>query len=244
MPNIYLSRITNLHEPSALDCYPFDIPAVKQLRTLEFESAVTYFIGENGSGKSTLLEAIAINMGMNAEGGGRNFNFSTSDTHSDLYKALRMSRSPYRLNDTFFYRAESFYNTVSYLDSLRPYGGNPFSSYGGENLHQFSHGEGMVRFFKNRLKRGFYIFDEPEAALSYQNQLKFLLWMKDAVAAGSQLIISTHSPVLLAYPGAVIYHLNDAGYHQTTYNDSYIYNDMRAFINNVPLIQKELGLLE
>lgn len=248
MPNIYLSRITNLHEPSDGDGYPFNIPAVKQLRTLEFESAVTYFIGENGSGKSTLLEAIAVKLGMNAEGGGQNFNFSTSETHSDLYKELRILKH-YRWFDTFFYRAESFYNVISYLDSLTEddeYGisGNPFFSYGGKNLHQFSHGEGMVRFFENRLEQGLYIFDEPEAALSYQNQLKFLLWMKDAVSAGSQLIISTHSPVLLAYPDAVIYHLNAAGYHQTTYEESYIYNDMRAFINNVPLIQKELGLLD
>lgn len=244
MPNIYLSRITNLHEPCGGDGYPFNIPAISELKSLEFTSSVTYFIGQNGSGKSTLLEAIAVKMGMNAEGGSRNFNFSTKETHSNLYEELRISKTPYRLSDMFFYRAESFYNAISYLDSLRSSGGNPFFSYGGQNLHEFSHGEGMVRFFENRLEQGLYIFDEPEAALSYQNQLKFLLWMKDAVAAGSQLIISTHSPVLLAYPGAVIYHLNNEGYHQTTYEESYIYNDMRAFINNVPLIQKELGLFD
>ena len=102
----------------------------------------------------------------------------------------------------------------------------------------------MVRLIENRLECGFYIFDEPEAALSYQNQLRFLLWMHRAVKAGSQLIVSTHSPVILAYPGAVIYHLNQDGIQKTSYEASYIYNDMRSFVNHVPLIQNELGLLD
>lgn len=240
MSNIFLSRITNTHVPSEGDRYPFSIPAIKVLKTLELTSDVTYLIGENGSGKSTLMEAVAVNMGMNAEGGGLNFRFSTQETHSDLSESLRLAKTPYRLQDMFFYRAESFYNAISYLASLED---DPFRSYGGENLHEYSHGEGMVLFFENRLRRGFYLFDEPEAALSYQNQLRFLVWMKRAVDAGSQLIISTHSPVLLAYPGAVIYHLNEEGIRKTTYEESYIYNDMRSFIDNVPLIQRELGLL-
>ena len=240
MPNIFLSRITNTHLPSEGDRYPFSIPAIKALKTLELTSDVTYLIGENGSGKSTLMEAIAVNLGMNAEGGGQNFRFSTQETHSDLSESLRLAKTPYRLQDMFFYRAESFYNAISYLASLED---DPFRSYGGENLHEYSHGEGMVLFFENRLRRGLYLFDEPEAALSYQNQLRFLVWMKRAVDAGSQLIISTHSPVLLAYPGAVIYHLNEEDIRKTTYEESYIYNDMRSFIDNVPLIQRELGLL-
>ncbi len=239
---LYISEIINTHTPTAGDAYPFTIPAIRELKSLKFTSAVTYFIGENGSGKSTLLEAIAVKLGMNAEGGSRNFNFSTKETHSNLYEELRIAKTPYRLSDTFFYRAESFYNAISYLDSLE--GGNPFFSYGGKNLHEFSHGEGMVRFFENRLEQGLYIFDEPEAALSYQNQLRFLLWMKSAVDSGSQLIISTHSPVVLAYPDAVIYHLSESGLQRTAYRDSYIYNDMYSFVNNVPLIQKELGLFD
>ena len=225
MSNIYLAEIVNLHEPSTSDGYPFNIPAIKSLRSLSFTTDVTYFIGENGSGKSTLLEAIAIKMGMNAEGGGRNFNFSTNATHSNLEEELKCV------------------NAVTYLESLKDWG-NPFFAYGGESLHHCSHGEGMVRLIENRLECGFYIFDEPEAALSYQNQLRFLLWMHRAVKAGSQLIVSTHSPVLLAYPGAVIYHLNAEGITKTSFKDSYIYNDMRSFVNNVSLVQKELGLLD
>ena len=243
MSHIYLSEIVNLHEPSHSDGYPFNIPAIKSIKSLKFTTEVTYFIGENGSGKSTLLEAIAIKMGMNAEGGGRNFNFSTNATHSILEEELKCVKTPYRLYDNFFYRAESFYNAITYLESLKD-GGNPFFAYGAENLHHCSHDEGMVRLIENRLECGFYIFDEPEAALSYQNQLRFLLWMKRAVDAGSQLIVSTHSPVILAYPGAAIYLLNQDGIQKTSYEESYIYNDMRSFVNNVPLIQNELGLLD
>ena len=195
MSNIYLAEIVNLHEPSPSDGYPFNIPAIKSLRSLSFTTDVTYFIGENGSGKSTLLEAIAIKMGMNAEGGGRNFNFSTNATHSNLEEELKCVRTPYRLYDNFFYRAESFYNAVTYLESLKGWG-NPFFAYGGESLHHCSHGEGMVRLIENRL----------ECA------------------------------------GAAIYHLNAEGITKTTFEDSYIYNDMRSFVNNVFLVQKELGL--
>lgn len=243
MENIYLSAIINSHISQPDDEYPFNIPVIKHLEELEFKSSVTYIIGENGSGKSTLLEAIAVKMGMNAEGGGRNFNFSTNKTHSELYESLKMVRTPYRLYDTFFYRAESFYNAVSYLESMKGYG-DPFFAYGEKNLHHMSHGEGMVALFENRLEQGFYIFDEPEAALSYQNQLRFLIWIKQAVQAGSQIIISTHSPVVLAYPKADILFIGENGLEPTTYEDSYIFRDMQAFINCVPLIQRELGLTE
>lgn len=241
MANIFLSTIINTHEPQPDDKYPFNIPVIKHLKELHFTTSVTYIIGENGSGKSTLLEAIAVRMGMNAEGGGRNFNFRTTETHSELYEALRTVKTPYYLYDNFFYRAESFYNAVSYLESLPD---NPFYSYGGKSLHERSHGEGMVNFFENRLEQGFYIFDEPEAALSYQNQLRFLLWMKNAVNAGSQLIISTHSPVILAYPDSTILVIGENGLEPTTYEDCYIYRDMYAFVSNVKLIQQELGLYD
>ena len=240
MENIFLSTVINNHIPHEDDEYPFDISLIKHLDTLSFKTSVTYIIGENGSGKSTLLEAIAVKMGMNAEGGGRNFHFSTNETHSDLFKALSIAKTPYHLHDIYFYRAESFYNAISYLESI----GDSFSSYGGESLHKCSHGEGMVNFFENRLECGFYIFDEPEAALSYQNQLRFLLWIKNAVTAGSQIIISTHSPVILAYPKATILTIGERGLEPTNYEESYIYRNMHAFVNNVPLIQHELGLLD
>ena len=115
------------------------------------------------------------------------------------------------------------------------------NSYGGVSLHEQSHGESFMALFTNRLKnKGLYIFDEPEAALSYINQLRFLVWMKEAVRAGSQIIISTHSPVILAYPDAAIYVLEDGTLQPTTYNDCYIYRDMLAFVTNKDLVIKEL----
>ena len=133
-----------------------------------------------------------------------------------------------------------------YLESLRDGIGDnrPFLRYGGHSLHECSHGEGMVSFFENRLQCGFYIFDEQEAALSYQNQLRFVVWDRRAVVEGSQIIISTHSPVMLAYPDADIFTIGDEGPERVSYESSYIYRDMLAFVNNVPLVQRELGLLD
>lgn len=115
------------------------------------------------------------------------------------------------------------------------------SSYGGVSLHEQSHGESFMALFSNRLKnKGLYIFDEPEAALSYMNQLRFLVWMKDAISEGSQIIISTHSPVILAYPDAEILVVDKGKLNSVPYEDCYIYRDMLAFITNKDLVIKEL----
>lgn len=115
------------------------------------------------------------------------------------------------------------------------------NSYGGVSLHEQSHGESFMALFTNRLRsKGLYIFDEPEAALSYMNQLRFLVWMKDAVSKGSQIIISTHSPVILAYPDSEIFVAEDGVLNSTSYNDCYIYRDMLAFVTNKDLVINEL----
>lgn len=110
--NIFLKAIRNEHVPSAADRYPFNLPIVRNLKTLEFSKSVTYIVGENGSGKSTLLEAIANLLGLNAEGGSKNFNFRTKETHSSLYEELRAVRVDLSYRNAFFFRAESFYNVV------------------------------------------------------------------------------------------------------------------------------------
>ena len=239
--NIYLRAIRNEHVPSADDAYPFCLPIVRNLTTLEFSKSVTYIVGENGSGKSTLLEAIANLLGLNAEGGSKNFNFSTRETHSSLYEELRAVRSDLGYRNAFFFRAESFYNVASEVDRIAREDHRMLDSYGGVSLHGQSHGESFMSLFTYRLKgKGLYFFDEPESALSYINQLRFLVWMKEAVSAGSQIIISTHSPVILAYPDATIYVVEDGTLQPTTYNDCYIYRDMLAFVNNKDLVIKEL----
>lgn len=239
--NIFLRAIRNEHVPTADDSYPFNLPIVRHLSTLEFSKSVTYIVGENGSGKSTLLEAIANLLGLNAEGGSKNFNFRTNDTHSNLYEELRAIKADIGYRNAFFFRAESFYNVASEVDRIAREDQRMLNYYGGISLHKQSHGESFMALFTNRLRnKGLYIFDEPEAALSYMNQLRFLVWMKEAVNAGSQIIISTHSPVILAYPDAEIFVAEDGILKATSYDDCYIYRDMLAFITNKDLVIKEL----
>jgi len=148
---------------------PFDLPTVRGLNTLAFHPDVTFLVGENGSGKSTLLEAIAVLWGFNPEGGTINFNFSTRPSHSDLYKYLRVVRSHKRPKDGFFLRAESFFNLATNIEQLdaEPSFTPPVTeSYGGRSLHEQSHGESFLTLLLHRFGgSGFYVLDEPEAAL-------------------------------------------------------------------------------
>ena len=150
--NIFLRAIRNEHIFSQNDSYPFNLPIVRNLKTLEFTKSVTYIVGENGSGKSTLLEAIAHLLGLNAEGGSKNFNFRTKDTHSSLYEELRAIRADVSYRNAFFFRAESFYNVASEVDRIAQEDYTMLNSYGGVSLHEQSHGESFMSLFTNRLK--------------------------------------------------------------------------------------------
>lgn len=209
--------------------YPFSIPAVQNLHTLDLDPGATFLCGENGSGKSTLIESIAVAAGMNAEGGTRNFNFSTRKSHSELADFLRITRSYRRSQTEFFLRAESFYNVATQVDELV----NLLGSYGGVSLHERSHGESFLALAIHRFgPDGLYILDEPEAALSPRGCLSLLRRMHDLVEQGSQFIISTHSPILLAFPGARIYQLMDDGLQSVTYEETETYALTRAFLEN------------
>jgi len=208
--------------------YPFSIPSIRHLHRLEFHPAVTFFIGENGSGKSTLLEAIAVKAGFSAEGGDRQLQFGTHDTHSLLHDCLKLERSFGAPTDGFFLRAESFYNVASQLEKL----GSTFHAYGGKSLHQQSYGESFLAVMKERLQGGgVYLFDEPEAALSPQRQLSVLTLMHRLVQHQSQLIIATHSPILLAYPQARIYQFSESGITEVKYTDTEHYLITKDFLN-------------
>lgn len=226
--------------------YPFSLPAVRQLRTLTFHPHVTFIIGENGSGKSTLLEAIAVEYGLNAEGGSKNFTFSTRRTHSELYKHIRIARGVSRPRDSYFLRAESYYNLATNIDALdeEPGGGRPLrDSYGGASLHEQSHGESFFALFTQRLGgQGMYLFDEPEAALSPQRQMALLVRMHELVQQKSQFIIATHSPILLAYPDALIYQLSDDGYQETPYRETEQYQLYHTFLDRPALMLERLGI--
>ncbi|MEG1523667.1 MAG: AAA family ATPase [Clostridia bacterium] len=216
------------------DAYLDSIPAVQSLGSLDLSRApVTFFVGENGSGKSTLLEAIAVASGFNPEGGSRNFHFSSADTHSGLHQYLRLVRAATRPRDGYFLRAESFYNVASNIDLLDEGSGELTASYGGRSLHQQSHGESFLSLVLNRLGgNGLYILDEPEAALSPSRQLALLTAIHRMVNARSQLLIATHSPILSAYPNAIIYQLDETGIAPIRYEDTEQYRITRAFLDN------------
>jgi predicted ATPase len=218
----------------SFDRYPFSLPAVRSLGLLKFHPKVTFFVGENGSGKSTLLEGIAVAFGFNAEGGSKNFRFGTRESHSSLHAHLRLARGVRRPRDGFFLRAESFFNVateIENLDAAPSFGAPVIDSYGGRSLHEQSHGESFLALMMQRFGgRGLYILDEPEAALSPQRQLAVLARLHDLVLQGSQFIIATHSPILMAYPDACIYLCSNAGLSQVAYEETEHFQVTRSFL--------------
>jgi predicted ATPase len=215
--------------------FPFTLPAIRSLARLALHPNVTFLVGENGSGKSTLLEAIAVGMGFNAEGGSRNFNFSTRASHSSLHEHLRYVRGIERPRDGFFLRAESFYNVSTEIERLDEGPGGPpiIDSFGGKSLHARSHGESFLTLFMERFGRqGFYLLDEPEAALSPQRQLALLSRLHDLVGQRCQFVIATHSPILMAYPNAVIYAFDEDGIREIAYEETEHYRVTHDFLAN------------
>lgn len=232
---MYLNAIERLEgDFTGEDEYLGRIPAIAGLSLLELRQPVTFLVGENGSGKSTLLEATALALGFNPEGGSRNFSFSTRNTHSGLYNYLRLHRGPYRPKDGFFLRAESFYNTATEVDRLARSPADPlYQSYGGKSLHHQSHGESFLSLVHSRFRgQGIYLLDEPEAALSPARQLTLLAEIHRLVEDGSQLLIATHSPILMAYPKGEILLLGDGPIHPVGYRETEHYQITKSFLDN------------
>lgn len=223
--------------------YPFNLAAIWNLDSLSFHPGVTFIVGENGSGKSTILESIAVAYGFNAEGGTKNFNFSSRATHSDLNRYIRLIKGLKRPEDGFFLRAESFYNLATNIDDLDSglSSGPPIIDfYGGRSLHEQSHGESFFAVFQNKFRgKGIYILDEPEAALSPSRQMSMITRIHELVQQGSQFIIATHSPIIMAYPHARIYQIQE-GFELVEYEQTEHYQIMKAFINNT---RKMLNIL-
>ncbi|MBT2617644.1 MULTISPECIES: AAA family ATPase [unclassified Bacillus (in: firmicutes)] len=221
---------------SSYDHFPLDLPVIRHLQEVAFHPSVTYVIGENGMGKSTLLEGIAIAYGFNPEGGTLNFNFSNYDSHSNLDEYLRLKRGVYKPKDHFFFRAETFYNlatNIEELDRESSFGSKIIDSFGGKSLHQQSHGESFFSAFVERFQGdGLYILDEPEAALSPLRQISMLARINELVQQGSQFIISTHSPIIMAYPDAKILQISDEGMSEVTLEESNHYLLMKQFFED------------
>lgn len=205
----FVSFVTLNHDaPLDVTSFPGNLRFIANLH-LEFDSAVTFFVGENGSGKSTLLEAIAVLARFPISGGGTN---DIGDSHglgerSVLAKSLRLSFKR-RPHDGYFFRADLQAHFASLLDQRKAdpdFWGNPYVRYGGQSLHNMSHGEAFLSIMQNRLSEGLFILDEPESALSPKRQLTLLALMYDLARQGNtQFLIATHSAVLLTYPGARI----------------------------------------
>lgn len=231
------------------DVYPFSVPAIASLGELNLHSRVCLFAGENGTGKSTLVEAIAAHYGFGREGGNRNFgNDSTESNHSidPLVRALRLSFDR-RTGAGYFLRAESFFNTVSHMDKLdeepAPYAPPIKMFYGGRSLHTRSHGETFFTLLDLRFRRnGLFLLDEPEAALSPQRQLSFLVLLHDVLRRykDAQFIISTHSPIILGCPDAQILSFDDGQIHEVEYENTTSWQIVRQFVNDREKFLEEL----
>lgn len=223
--------------------YPFCIPAVRHLHTLAFHEKVTFFIGENGMGKSTLMEALAVACGCCPEGGGRNFLLSTRDTHSALHRCLRLEKGPLPPRDNYFLRAESFYNVATYLEDLDAAPGrraaaderlrrpSPCPVPWGELFRPAERAAGRGGAVSFRRAGGRPV---PHAADGDAHR------HASADTAGSQLVVATHSPILMAYPESVIYLLDGGGIRQVGYEETDHYRVTRDFLNRYPALLRVL----
>ena len=227
MPAPYLRRIWL--DPSRIDdraAYPFCLPFLRDEFDLNFDRSITIIAGENGTGKSTLLEGIAVLAGYDEAGGGKGYrpvdhSNAIEAMGGKLSSAFRASWLP-KVTNGWFFRAESFFSVARYLDEVR----SPYADF-----LSHSHGEGFMRFFEERCQRqGIYIFDEPESALSPARQMEFLKLMRRMDQSGHcQIIMATHSPMLMAYPDARLLRLSKYGLEPVTVKETDHYKVMREF---------------
>jgi predicted ATPase len=205
--------------------WPMTIPAVAQLSRDGLDlGPATVLVGENGSGKSTLVEAIAAAYGINPEGGSTHARHSTRVSESPLHTAVRLVRQVGAGRWGFFLRAETMHGLYTYLEELPG---------AGERLHEFSHGESFVEVLRTRFTSpGLYLLDEPESALSFGGCLALIGVLLDRVAAGAQVIVATHSPVVAALPGATVLELDERGFHRTDWADLELVDQHRRFLTD------------
>lgn len=208
--------------------WPYRMPPVAQLLREGLDlGPATVLVGENGAGKSTLVEAIAMAYGLNGEGGSTGARLETRRSESPLAEHLLVVRNPGATRWGFFLRAETMHSFYTYLEE------NP-ADRPEPRFHERSHGEGFLDLLTDdRYQRGtgFFCFDEPESALSFQSQLKALVILQDLVKRGSQVLVATHSPVLAALPGATILQVDDTGIHRVRWEDLEIVDHYRRFLD-------------
>jgi predicted ATPase len=230
MPAPYLRRVWL--DPSRIDdraAYPFCLPFLHDEFELSFDHPITIIVGENGAGKSTLLEGIAALAGYDQAGGGKGYmpvdhSNAIEVSGGELSEALRASWLP-KITNGWFFRAESFFSVARYLDA---------AGSDSANFLSHSHGEGFLRFFEERCQRqGIFIFDEPESALSPSRQMEFLkLLRRMEQSTICQVVMATHSPMLMAYPNARLLRLSKYDLEPVTVEQTDHYKVMREFCND------------
>jgi predicted ATPase len=200
--------------------FPFDVPAVRAVEDLRLDTPVTLLAGDNGTGKSTLIEAIAEAIGFAPEGGELTRSGERPAVpHAVLGQALTPVLGSTKPRNGYFLRAESFFNIAHMVDEGGLFSPD-LSLYGEVPLHEQSHGQSFLALASNRFgAEGLYVLDEPEAALSVTGALALLAIVVRAAQGGAQFVIATHSPLLLACPGARIYELDDSGVAARAYDD-------------------------
>ena len=213
--------------------HPFNIRAFSHGIDVTLRSKVTFFVGENGSGKSTLLEALAECCGFNPEGGNRDHHRATFADRSPLADALRLSWLP-KVTEGFFMRAESFYNFATYIQDVSNMQAK------GANAHEQSHGESFISLFANRFEQGIYILDEPEAALSPQRHTRPQIIHDLSTPGHAQFLVATHSPIILSYPGAVLFDLDGDAIQEISYRETKHFLITRDFLNSPERFFKHL----
>ena len=234
LPAPYLRRVwLDAARVTAPEAYPFCLPLFARGDfELDFDRAVTIIVGENGAGKSTLLEGIAALAGYDEAGGGKGYrpvdhSGAIEVMGGSLARSLRASWLP-KVTNGWFFRAESFFSVARYLDCAAledPSKPPP------PDFLSHSHGEGFLRFFDERCRRqGIFIFDEPESALSPSRQIEFIKLMRRMDQSGiCQVIMATHAPILMAYPGATLLRLGKYGLEPVRVEQTDHYRVMREF---------------
>lgn len=233
----YLKRI--LLDPERVadwEKYPWNLPLFRGREfELEFTTPITIIVGENGTGKSTLLEAIGALAGYDEAGGGKGYrpvdhSSAIDQSGAALANTFRGHWLP-KVTAGWFFRAESFYSVARYLDQAALE--DPFKPPPPDFL-SWSHGEGFIRFFEERCRRqGIYILDEPESALSPSRQIELLKMLRRMDQSGTaQVIMATHSPLLMACPGAQLFRISRFGLEPADFRDTDHFRMLRDFSND------------
>ncbi|MDD2620602.1 MAG: AAA family ATPase [Syntrophomonadaceae bacterium] len=215
------------------DVYPFNLEVLQKTASLSFTSPVTFLIGENGCGKSTLLRAIATKCGIHIWRDTERRQYQVNRYADRLYQCIEPEWEQSPVNGAFF-ESEMFHHFAEMVDDSARATPEYLKYYGGEPLKAKSHGQYHMAYFRNRYRiKGLYLMDEPENALSPRRQLELLGLLKELSMGGhAQFIIASHSPILLALPGAVLYSLDQAPISPTTYENTQYYQLYRDFLNN------------